>query len=113
MPEPMSEDIRKCWRLMEPFDNGFLTLEWHSFPLDSWICCLQLVEINPMPVRWKIKESASRHMKIVINSLLANKERFADGELDYSALSPETCEALRGLGVEIPISIKDVAQGVL
>ena len=33
---------------------------------------------------------------VLLNALLA-----ADA-LDYSALSPETCKALRGLGVEIP-----------
>ena len=92
---------KKCfWRLVEKDQSvlGVDEVRW-SVELversgDKWYCHRQVAS--------RFTAIMEPCIAVFLNSLLANKKRFPGGELDYSALSPKTCEALRELGVEIP-----------
>jgi len=87
----MSEYAGKYWRLVE------------STPI-STTACIEVLDPRSNTWLWwaNICSDFDPHELVLLNSLLANKERFADGELDWSGLSKHTSEALRELGVEIP-----------
>lgn len=91
----MSE-AKYFWRLVVPnHSGGELTiqrrssLEYHDWYDVGWFYDL-------------VKDGVGNAFLVLLNALLADKRRNPDGELDYSALSPETCKALRALGIEIP-----------
>ena len=96
----MSEEQGKeFWRLVEwqyDRDSGGkaveVILERRGWMRDSVLAG----SAQSLRREWGLTCSALAGRFDKVNALLAANA------LDYSALSPETCEALRGLGVEIP-----------
>ena len=86
-----ADEKQYFWRLWGDEEQVML----HRCVEDIWMSLLLVFGVLYNPL------IASTH--VLLNALLAAKA------LDFSALSPETCSALRGLGVEIPeeVGVKD------